>query len=74
MIYRDKKKHREPVLSLLTNQSVLLNTIFMTQTYDQNLNFTLSLTILSHTKRKKHHLHDALTTNQPKYITNKKIK
>ena len=62
------------MLSLLTNQSVLLNTIFMTQTYDQNLNFTLSLTILSHTKRKKHHLHDALTTNQPKYITNKKIK
>jgi hypothetical protein len=46
----------------------------MTQKYDQNLNFTLSLTILSHTKRKKHHLHDALTTNQPKYITNKKIK
>jgi len=26
------------------------------------------------TKRKKHREYDALTTNQPKYITNKKIK
>jgi hypothetical protein len=29
---------------------------------------------INFTKRKKHHLNDALTTNQPKYITNKKIK
>ena len=43
-----KKKHRGiDAFLLLTNQSVLLNTIFILQTYNQYIIFQLGLTILS---------------------------
>ena len=68
-----KKKHRGiDAFLLLTNQSVLLNTIFIIQKYNQYIIFQLGLTILS--QKEKASGIDALTTNQPKYITNKKIK
>ena len=60
------------MLLLLTNQSVLLNTIFIKQIYYLNFISNIDLTILS--QKVKHRNIDALTTNQPKYITNKKIK